>query len=106
MYVDKKDHAIAYLKSTYPGAEAWQRYAAECLAEWEERGDRDYFAVFFQDNELAAVLARHFDKHAFDWFDSSEIPALYGFSPRQLWLSGESGRDSLRSMLMRTPWRK
>jgi hypothetical protein len=102
----KLEHTATYLLSTYPGGEAWHKYAEERRSEWEARQDRDYFAVFFQDEELAIVLAWHFHRHAFEWFDSTQIPALYGFSPRQLWQQGESGRDSLRSLLMRQPGRQ
>jgi hypothetical protein len=103
--MDKKDHAINYLVSTYPGEEAWQKLAAECGAELDERSDKDYFTSYFDDHELAAVLARHFDRHAIDWFNSTEIPALYGFSPRDLWYGQGESRNALRSMLMRMPGR-
>ena len=104
--MDKLEHTARYLLSTYPGAEAWQRYVDERRVEWDKRSDRDYFAVFFQDEPLSIVLAWHFDRHAFDWFDSTQIPALYGFAPRQLWELSDSGRDSLRSLLMRQPGRQ
>ena len=104
--MEKKDHTITYLLSTYPGEEAWRKLAAECAVDLNRRVDKEFFSSYFDDIELAAVLARHFDRHAIDWFNSTEIPALYGFSPRELWIGNHDARNALRSMLMRMPGRQ
>src|SRR5471030_1592676 len=98
----KQQQLITEFLINYPGDQAWQDYVSAFEKDWNERNDKELFLSFFKDRELAVVISYHFDsrENAFEWFESSDIPALKGLgSPKDLVLSGSAGMNCVRSVL-------